>query len=379
MKKISWLVLLAIAASASSAEVIVGVSLSTTGPGASLGVHVANAVALLPRTIAGETVRYVALDDASDPTTGAKNARRFATEDKVDAIIGSSSVPVALAQASVANEARIPFIALAPIAVDAVKLPYAFVVPQPVQLMVGGVVEHMKAQHVKSAGYIGFSDAWGDATLGAFKSDGGAAGISVSSDERYARNDTSVTSQVLKVLAASPDAIFVGGSGTPAALPQIAAVGRGYRKQIYHTHGAVNHDFIKVAGKSAEGVIAPTGPAIVADQLPPDNPLRSIGVDFLKRYEGTYGAGARNAFAAYTWDAGILLKAALPIALKTSKPGTPEFRKALRDAIESGKDIAGTHAVYNMSPTDHYGVDRRARVLVRVQNGEWTLIQDGPR
>ncbi len=375
MKKKLLCLLLAGASSALYAEVVVGVSVSATGPGASLGVHVANTIPLLPKTIGGEAVRYVVLDDTSDPTTGAKNVRKFATEDKVDIIIGSSTVPVALAQGAVASESSIPFIALCPIPIDPAKQTFVFAVPQPIPLMVSAVVEHMQAAKVKSAGYIGFLDSWGDANYNNFKSIGSGAGIEVASNERYARNDTSVTSQTLKVLATNPDAIFVGASGTPAALPQIAAVDRGYRKQIYHTHGVVNQDFIRLAGKSAEGVIAPTGAVVVAEQLPDGHPLKAAGMDFLKRYEGAYGVASRNAFAAYAWDAGAIMQGALVVALKTAKPGTPAFRQAMRDAIESNKDVRGTHAVYNMSPTDHYGVDKRARVLVRVENGDWKLVR----
>ena len=367
--------LLALASSTVWAEVVIGVSVSATGPGASLGVHVSKAIALLPRTIGGEAVRYVVLDDTSDPTIGAKNARRFAVEDKVDAIIGSSTVPVALAQGAVANEARIPFIALCPIPIDATKQTYLFAVPQPIPLMVSALVEHMQANKVKTVGYIGFSDSWGDANYNSLKSSGGAAGLDVTTNERYARADTAVTGQMLKVLASNPDAIFVGASGTPADLPQIAAVERGYRKQIYHTHGVVNPDFIRVGGKSTEGVIAATGPVVVAEQLAANDPLKATGLQFLKEYESAYGAGSRNAFAAYAWDAGVIVQAALPVALKTTKPGTPAFRDALRDAIEAGKDVKGTHAIYNMSATDHYGVDKRARVLVKVDNGEWKLVR----
>lgn len=375
MKKLLCSLLLAGASTASQAEVVVGVSVSSTGSGASLGVHVGNTIALLPKTIGGEPVRYVSLDDTSDPTTGAKSARRFATDENVDVIIGSSTVPVAIAQGAVANDARIPFIALCPIPIDPSKQPYLFAVPQPIPLMVAAVVQHMRPAKIKSAGYIGFSDAWGDLNYNTFKKDGAAAGIEVTTNERYARADTSVNAQVLKVIASSPDAIFVGASGTPAALPQIAAIERGFRKPIYHTHGVVNREFLRVGGKSVEGVIAPTGPVVVAEQLDDANPLKAPGVDFLRRYEAAYGAGSRNAFAAYAWDAGLIIQAALPLALKKAKPGTPEFRQALREAIEGGKDVKGTHAVYNMSPSDHYGVDERARVLVKVQDGNWQLLR----
>lgn len=375
MSKKLFGLLLVLITSVASAEVVIGVSVSTTGPGASLGVHVSRAVALFPKTIGGEAVRYVVLDDTSDPTVGAKNVRRFAVEDNVDVIIGSSTVPVALAQGAVANEARIPFIALCPIPIDPAKQKYLFAVPQPIPLMLSAVVEHMQANKVKSVGYIGFSDSWGDANYNALKSAGANAGLEVTTNERYTRADVAVTGQMLKVLASNPDAIFVGASGTPAALPQIAALDRGYRKPIYHTHGVVNPDFIRLGGKNAEGVIAPTGPVVVAEQLAANDPLKATGLQYLKQYEDAYGAGSRNAFAAYAWDSGIIVQAALPVALKATKPGTPAFRDALRDAIEANKDVKGTHAVYNMSATDHYGVDKRARVLVKVENGEWKLVR----
>lgn len=374
--KSKWIgLVLAFVTGSASAEVVVGVSISATGPGASLGVHVQRAVSLLPKTIAGESVRYVVLDDTSDPTVGARNVRRFAVEDKVDVIIGSSTVPVALAQGAAASESKIPFIALCPIPIDPAKQPYVYAVPQPIPLMVGAVIEHMQAQGVKTVGYIGFADSWGDANHATLKAGGARGGFEVTSNERYTRADTVVSGQVLKVLATQPDVVFVGASGSPAALPQIALADRGYRKTVYHTHGVVNPDFIRVGGKSTEGVIAPTGPVVVAEQLPASDPLRAAGLDFLKQYESAHGANSRNAFAAYAWDAGLLIQAALPVALKTAKPGTPALRDAIRDALETGKDIKGTHAVYNMTPTDHYGVDKRARVLVKVENGEWKLLR----
>ena len=374
MKRIFALTLLACSLNA-AAEITVGVSVSTTGPGTSLGVPVSNTFGILPKTLGTEPVRYILLDDTSDPTAGAKIARKFATEDRVDIIIGSSTVPVAIAQAGVAGETRIPLIALCPIPIDAAKQPFAFAVPQPISLMTDAVVEHMRANSVKTVGFIGFADAWGDLTFKSISASGQPAGIKVSGNERYARTDTSISAQMLRLVAGNPDAVFVGGSGTASALPHIAANDRGFKKPLYHTHGVVNRDFIRVGGKSVEGALAPTGPVVVAEQLSADHPLKSVSMEFLKRYESAYGAASRNAFAAYAYDAVLVITAALPAAIKRAKPGTPEFRQAMRDAIEGVKELRGTHAVYNYSPTDHYGVDRRARVMVRVENGDWKLVR----
>ena len=363
-----------LAAALAHAEIVIGVSISGTGPGASLGIPVRNAFEVLPKTIGGEPVRLVMVDDASDPAQGAKLVRQLA-EQKVDVIIGSSTIPVAIAQGGIASELKIPIIALCPIPLDPVGRPVVFAVPQSPSLMVEGAVEHMKANGVKTVGFIGFADAWGDLTLKALQQFAEGAGIKILTNERFARTDTAVNAQVIKIMAASPEAVLVGGAGTPSAAPQTAFVERGYKGPIYHMHGVVNPDFIRVAGKTGEGAIAPTGAIVVAEQLPDGHPLKKTSLDFLAAYESKFGPKTRNAFAGYAYDAYALVTAAVPKALARAKAGTPEFRQALRDALAGSQNVVGTHAVYNLSATDHNGVDQRGRVMVRVTNGDWRLIR----
>ena len=364
-----------IAGAAVAQEVTIGLTMGTTGPGASLGVHYKNAFQLMPKTIGGYPVKFIMLEDKTDATEAAKNARQLITEDKVDALMGSVAVPSTTQIAQIAAELKTPLMALSPVALPPEKLEWTFVVPQSTTLMMSAVVDHMKAKGVKTVGYIGFSDSWGDIVLKSLDQAAAPAGIKIVSNERYARADTSVTGQVLKVMAGDPDAVVVGGSGTGGALPHIGLVERGYQKQIYHNHGTVNREFIRVGGKNVEGAIAPTGPLIVAEDLPADNPVKKVALDFITRYEQTFGPGTRNGFAGYSYDGFLLLDAAVPVAAKQAKPGTPEFRQALRDALENVKNVVGTHGVYNMTPKDHNGLDQRARVLVRVENGEWRLLK----
>lgn len=373
-KKLIGAALLALALPA-LADVTVGVSISTTGPGASLGVHYRNTFNMLPKKIGSENVRYIVLDDASDPTAAVKNARKLITEDGADVVMGSSSVPNSLAVAEVAAEAKVPHIALSPVPLPQDRLTWTFVVPQSIPLMIEGVVKHMQASGVKSVGYIGFNDPWGEGIEKAFTALSGPAGIKVVASERYARADTSVEAQVLKLLVAKPDAVLIGGSGTPGALPAIALAGRGYKGRIYGNHGMVNPDFIRIGAKSVEGLIAPTGPLVVAEQLPAAHPVKAVATDFTKAYDTAYGAQNRNAFAGYAYDAHLLVEKALPEALKQAKPGTPAFRTALRDALEKLREVPGTHGVYTMSPSNHNGMDHRARVLVKVDGGAWKLAE----
>ena len=365
----------AFTAGAANADVTVGVTLGATGPGASLGIHYKNAFQLMPKTLGGQPVKYIILEDGSDATNAGKNARKLITEDKVDVVMGSNGVPSSLQIAQVATETQTPFLCLTPIAVKPEQYKWTFSVPQPTELMMGAVAEHMKSKGVKTVGFIGFSDGWGDLMYNATNSLGATYGYKVVTNERYARADTSVTGQVLKIMAASPDAVVVGGSGTGGALPHVALVERGYKGRIYHNHGTVNAEFIKVGGKNVEGAIAPTGPLIVPEELPANHATKAVSLDFTKRYEAAFGAGTRNGFAGYSNDAVMLLGAAIPEAAKKAKPGTPEFRAALRDALENVKNVIGAHGVYSPTAANHNGLDERARVLVRVESGTWRLMK----
>ena len=373
--KLAVFVLAAGFAGAAQAEIVVGVSLGITGPGASLGVHYRNAYQLMPKTLGGEPVRYIVLDDASDPTNAAKNARKLISEDKADALMGSNGVPSAVQMAQAAAEAKIPMIVLTPANLTGNVLHWSFVVPQTTELMMGAIAQKLKSQGVKTVGYIGYTDTWGDIVYKAIQGQAAAGGFKVVTDERYARSDTSVTGQILRLMSTNPDAIVIGGSGTGAALPHVTLIERGYKKGIYHNHGTVNVEFIKVGGKAVNGAVAVTGPLVVPEELPDSHPAKKVALDFTQRYEKAFGAGTRNAFAGYAYDGMLLLNAAAPAALKKAKPGTPEFREALRSSLEGVKNVVGTHGVYNMDAKTHNGLDERARVVVHVENGAWHLMK----
>lgn len=360
---------------AQSQEVVVGVTISTTGPGASLGIPQKNTIEMLPKTLGGLPVKYIVYDDATDPTTATRNARRLIDEDKADVVIGSSTTPAGLAVAEVASEAKTPQISLAPITVSQKQFPWVFSMPQPIDVMDDAIVESMVAKGYKTVGFVGYTDAYGESWLKSLENGLKKTSIKLVDVERYARNDTSVTAQALKLASANPDCILIAGSGTPSALPMLALRDRGYKGQIYQTHGSANSDFLRVAGKAGEGVIMPSGPVLVADQLPDSHPSKAAGLAYLGPYEAKYGAGSRNTFGAHARDAYLVLDKAVAVAAAKAKPGTAEFRSALRDAIEGTKNLPVTHGVMTMSPTDHTGFDKRARVLITVKNDTWQVVK----
>lgn len=362
-----------------SAEIKIGVIVSATGPAASLGIPERNTVALLPQSIGGQKITYTILDDASDTTAAVTATRKLIQDTKVDLIIGTTTTPASLAMIDVVAEARVPMISLA--ASEAIIKPvdakrsWVFKTPQTDALMATAIVQHMQRAQVKTVGYIGFNDAYGEGWLAELKKNAAARGIRVVAEERYGRSDTSVTGQVLKVVAARPDAVLIGASGVPAVLPQKTLKDRGYAGAIYQTHGVANADFLRVGGKDVEGAILPAGPVLVADQLPDTNPDKKVGLNYVTLYEAKYGAGSVSTFGAHLWDAGLLLRKAIPTALKTAQPGTPEFRSALRTALEGTRNVIGAHGIFNLSPSDHLGLDARSRVMVQVVNGTWKLLK----
>ena len=368
---------LALVAGSALADINVGVTVSATGPAASLGIPEKNTIALLPQTIAGQKVNYIVLDDGTDTTKAVSNTRKLITENKVDIILGSTVTPNSLAMIDVVSEAQVPMISMAASAkivepMDA-KRKWVFKTPQNDIQMSLAIASHMKDHGVKTVGFIGFADAYGEGWFGEFSKAAALKGINVVANERFARNDSSVTAQVLKLQAAKPDAILVAGSGTPAALPQITLKERGYTGLIYQTHGVANADFMRVGGKNVEGTYLPAGPVLVARQLPASNPVRASAIAYVTAYEAKYGKDSVSTFGGHAWDAGQLMAAAVPVALKKAQPGTPEFRAALRDALENTKNLAGAHGIFNMSPTDHLGLDQRARVMVKIENGTWKV------
>jgi branched-chain amino acid transport system substrate-binding protein len=358
-------------------DIKVGVNVSATGPAASLGIPERNTFPLMPQTIGGKKVQFIVLDDASDTTTAVKNARKLITEDKVDVIVGSTITPNSLAMIDVAAENETPMISMAASSrivepVDA-KRRWVFKTPQNDQQMAFVIVSHMLTQGVKSVGFIGFADAYGEGWWNEFSKIAETRGLKVVGNERYQRNDTSVTGQVLKLISAKPDAILIAGSGTPAALPQKTLKERGYAGKIYQTHGVANNDFLRVCGKDCEGTFLPAGPVLVSEQLPNDHPVKKSAVAYVEAYEKAHGKGSVSTFGAHAWDTGVLLQAAIPVALKKAQPGTKEFRAALRDALEGLKNVPGAHGIFNMSANDHLGLDQRAAVMIQIRDGKWVL------
>jgi branched-chain amino acid transport system substrate-binding protein len=364
---------------AAFAQIKIGVLVSSTGPGAVVGIPQKNTAALLPANIGGLNVEYTVLDDGGDPTATVTNAKKLIAEIHVDAIIGPSLSPNALAILPIIAEARVPLIAT--VGTDAIIEPmderrrWAFKTTQTDDLICAALVEHMLKHNVKTAGFIGFADPYGENWYRVFMTLAQKSGIHIVASERFQRTDTSVIGQSAKIIRAAPDAVLVAGAGGPTVLPETTLIDGGYKGLIYQTHGAATGDFIRLGGSKVEGTILAAGPMLVIDEIPDSNPTKAVAAKYIAEYEKRFGARP-STFGANTYDAGLLLAHAIPPASKLVKPGSAEFRIALRNAIEETKNLVGAQGVFNMSPTNHHGLDERSRVLVTVEGGKFRLAKD---
>ena len=362
-----------LAAAPALADINIGVTLALTGPGSGLGIPMHNYFKLWPKEIAGQKINLIILDDATDPGKGVSNARRFITEDKVDMIIGSCITATSAAMAPVTAEAKTVQLSGAPVGVPPGQDTWLFRLPQGFNVMAHPLVEHMKKSGVKTLGFIGYTDAYGELWLKEITAQAEKAGIKVGATERFARTDTSVTPQALKLVSANPDAILVVASGSGAAMPHKGLIERGYKGKIYQTHAAATPDLVRIGGKDVEGSFVVSGPAVIAEQLPDNHPSKKVAVDFVQKYEAAVGVGTRNQFAGHAYDAQIVLEKILPMALKKAKPGTAEFRAALRDAMETMGRTVFSHGVMNWTAADHWGYTNETGVLLKVVDGKFVV------
>src|SRR5438874_8272082 len=357
---------------AALAQIKIGLMVSATGPTSAIGIPQKNTGDILPKKIGDVAVEYVSLEDGGDTTRAVQNIKKLVQENKIDALIGPSTTPNALAILDVIAESRVPM--MATVGTSAVVEPidakkrWVFKTTQNDDLIAAALLKHMSKNSIKTVAFIGFSDPYGDNWLKVFSALGEKAGVKVINAERFNRTDQSVTGQTLQMIAAKPDAVLIAAVGGSAVLPQATLRDQGWKGPIYQTHAVATEDFIKLGKEKVEGTVLAAGPMLVIDDIADTDPIKKVALIYIGAYEKQFGQKPAT-FGANTYDSGLILQRAIPSALKVARPGSEAFRSALRDAIEQERDVVGCQGVFNMSSTDHNVMAERSRELVQVKAG----------
>lgn len=360
------------------AQVKIGTIASSTGTVSAIGIPQRNTAMMLPEQVGDISIEYIHFDDASEPNNTVTSVKKLLSEENVDAIIGPSGAPHAMALLDLVSEAQTPL--LAPVGSISVIYPmdekrkWVFKPTQNDSIVADKLMQHMQDNGVKTLAFIGTADTYGETWYGVMQERLAEKGITLVANERYNRPDTSVTGQVLKIMAADPDAVLIGSPGSPAVLPQSTLFERNYGGTVYQTHGAAMNDFLRLGGKAVEGTIMGGSLMLVPDEISDDNPSKAVALDYMNNYNERYG-NVPATFGGNVYDAGLLLMEAIPVAAEKAEPGTVEFRMALRDALENIKELPGTQGIYNMTADDHSGFDERGVELITIKNGEWALVK----
>ncbi|WP_408635190.1 ABC transporter substrate-binding protein [Paracoccus binzhouensis] len=363
-------------ASAASAEIRIGASVSATGPAAFLGDPEAKTLEMLVEDlnakggINGEEVALVLYDDGGDANKARTFATRLIEDDEVQAIIGGSTTGTSMAILSVAEDAEIPFISLAGAIdiIDPVK-PYTFKTPHTDRMACQKIFEDMQKRGIAKIGMISGTDGFGASMQAQCKEVAGDYGIEIAADETYDPKDADMTAQLTKIKnAEGVQAVLNPGFGQGPSI-----VTRNYKQlaidlPLYQSHGVASDGFIELAGKdAAEGVRLPGTALLVAELLPEGDAQKPVVTAYKAAFEertktpvGTFGGYAHDAF--------LILTDAITRAGSTE----PE---AIRDAIEATKGLAGTTGVYAFTPEDHLGLDLSAFRMLEIKGGEWTLVE----
>src|SRR3954471_7845219 len=296
-------------------QVRIGLMVSATGPTSAIGIPQKNTGDILPKKVGDTTIEYISLEDGGDTTRAVQNAKKLIQENRIDALIGPSTTPNAFAILDVIAEAKVPM--MATVGTSAVVEPldakkrWVFKTTQNDDLIAAALLGHMARTGVKTVGFIGFNDPYGDNWLKVFSALGERAGVKVVAAERFGRTDASVTGQAIKLIAAKPDAMLIAAVGGPAVLPQATLRDQGFKGTIYQTHAVATDDFIKLGKDKVEGTVLAAGPMLVIDEISDASPPRKVALAYIATYEKQFGTKPAT-FGANTWDAGLLLERAIP-------------------------------------------------------------------
>jgi branched-chain amino acid transport system substrate-binding protein len=356
-----------------SGPIKIGAVLDITGAGASLGVPERQTLRMLAQQvnadggIDGRQVELIIEDNQSTEDAAAQAATELITEEQVDILLGASRTGPSLAMRPIAESNQIPMISLAANAAIVEDSEWVFKTAQNDEVVLQNIVDLASQRGWKNLALVRDASAFGEGVQETLTALGESAGIQVTTTQKFAPDGSDFTAQMVNVREANPDATLIWGIPPAVALAQKAYTQLNLNAPVIQSHGIGNQVFLETAGASANGLLAPLGRLLVADQLPADDPQKEVIEQFIADYQAEYNESP-STFAGHAYDGFQIAVQALREA------GTdPE---ALRDYVENLEGFVGISGVFNFSPDNHSGLDKTALAIVTVENGDWKLVDN---
>ncbi|WP_281983667.1 ABC transporter substrate-binding protein [Azonexus hydrophilus] len=353
----------------------IGSVLSVTGPAAFLGDPELKTLQLYVADInkkggvLGRQLQLVHYDDGSDAGKANGFTKRLIDDDKVDILVGGTTTGATMSAVPLVERAGIPFISLAGavVIIEPVKK-WVFKTPHTDRMAAEKVFEDMKKRGISKVAL--FSETSGFGASGKKETEAVAAkyGITLVANETYGPKDTDMSPQLTKIRnTAGVQAVFVFGLGQGPAIVTKNYKQLGINLPLYQSHGVASDEFLTLAGPAAEGVRLPSPAQLIPEQLPANDPQKAVVTAYAEAYKAAYKTDV-STFGGYAYDGLMLAVDAIKRAGSTDKA-------KVRDALEATKGFVGTSGTFNMSPTDHMGLDLSAFRMLEVKNGNWTIVQ----
>jgi len=353
---------------------VIGGIFSITGPASYLGEPERNSMEMLAEEINakgginGHPLKLVIYDDEGDVTKARLHAEKLLQKDKVLAIIGPSITPASMTVLEVTQKAKMPLISCA--AAAAITAPakdrfWTFKTAQTDQMAVERIYQYSQKHGIAKVAILTVSSAFGVAGKEQLLAQAAKFGIEVVGQEVFGDKDTDMTPQLTKLRSTPAQAVICWGVGPAPALVAKNMKQLGLTIPLIQSHGAASKKFIELAAEAGEGIIMPAGKLVIYTQLPDSDPQKAVCKEYTEKYKAKFKA-PESSFGGYAYDAQRMLNQAL------AKAGNDQAK--IRAELEGTKNFVGVSGVFNMSPEDHNGLSPEAFVMVKIHNGEFTLI-----
>jgi branched-chain amino acid transport system substrate-binding protein len=349
----------------------IGAIFALTGAASNLGVPQQKAAELLVEEInakggiKGHKLVLLIRDSGSDPQKALFCAKHLIEKDRILAIIGSSTCGETLAMKNLCTITKTILISCA--AGDAIvnpRAPFVFQTPPKISDAIRLIIAEIKKMNITAIAVTSSTSDFGKEGRSWLEEMARESGIKILVSEMYDTEAAGRKDVLEKVKVAGVQAL-VNWSNEP-----VQAVFAGEIKQVgltipvFQSSGFGDISIVKEAGEASDGVIFPAGRLLVAEALPQSHPQKAALLKFSRDYKARYGEEA-CAFGGYAYDAVMLLQKAIEAA--------PAIKKAqVREALEKIRGSAGVTGTFNMSATDHNGLDKNAFIMLTVKGNTVT-------